>query len=82
MAKALFAHEVLYVPMPLFNIHEHKKFVVLMFKYDPDESDLLKRYESKSINLTELSDHDRLEKVVKYFSREPKPGANFVILMT
>ncbi len=82
MAKALFAFEISLFPSILFDIHERKKFVVLMFKYDADESsDLLKKYERNCINLVEPSiDHERIRKIVKYFSRNPIPGTNFAAL--
>ena len=80
VAKALFAFEVSNSPSFLFSIHQHQKFVVLMFKYDPDdESDLLKRYNKNCINLMEPPiNHERIGKIVKYFSRIPIPGTNFV----
>jgi hypothetical protein len=81
MAKALFAYEVLHYPNSLFNIHQDKKYIVLMFKYDPEESDLLKRYESKCINLMEPYDCERVKKIARYFSRTPKPGASSLTIL-
>jgi len=55
-------------------ISHFKKIAILVFRYDAEELDLLKNYRDYSIDLREPSTHDRLKKIVLYYSRVPKPG--------
>ncbi len=75
MAKALYIQDILRDPMLFYNYSKSKKKIaILTFQYDEKESDLLQKHIHKSIDLRDPSAHDRLRKIVLFFSRHPKPG--------
>jgi hypothetical protein len=47
--------------------------VVLTYKYNKDDNDLLEKYIQQSIDLTDPSAEDRLKRIVLFFSKHNKP---------